>query len=766
VDPPRTLRVHGGDPAPVMAALESEPCDGATSLGALAPLPGVAYYVLVSDGFSTIGGGLPERLGAPVYTLTASILADHALLAHLARWSGGQHLPLTRLTPEQAAARIGRQPDLTVSVEYDPSSVADVSPAGASPVEGRVTVTGRLLAPEARVTLRYRAASGATSEKTFELRRTSGEGSGLVPRLWAQRRAEELMVEPERRHDELVALGKAFGIVTPGTSLLVLETLDQYLRHQIEPPESSGEFRAEYLRLRAERKAGEKRAREDKIERVLSMWRARVAWWETKPLDEHVEAEGEGQHEGERARPRPQAPRAIDCAGAAPVLSGKITDFQGGFVPGAEIVATNQDTGASFQVQSGVEGNYVLCRLPPGPYAIRVAMPGFRTSERRLRLPSRGMPSLDIVLEVGAVTETIAVMAADTGVAPSPTMPASATAASGGAAASIEIKPWDPDTPYLAALKGAGPDQAYAAYLQERASHAASPAFFLDCAEYFLRSGRHAIGLRVLSSILDLRLEDPRLLRVVAHRLQQLGELDLAIELFERVRRTRREEPQSPRDLALALAERGDAGRARKRARREIAADYLRALDLLNEVVLGQWDGRFPAIEVVALMDANRLIAILQRERLPGLERVAIDPRLRRLLDVDLRITLTWDTDETDMDLWVTEPTGEKCDYSHNRTAIGGMISNDFTGGYGPEEYLVRHARAGVYRIQANFYGSRQQSLTGPTTAQATVITHFGRPNETRQTLTLRLTEEKEVVDIGSASFGGAASDTSSRAQE
>ena len=132
---------------------------------------------------------------------------------------------------------------------------------------------------------------------------------------------------------------------------------------------------------------------------------------------------------------------------------------------------------------------------------------------------------------------------------------------------------------------------------------------------------------------------------------------------------------------------------------------------------------------------------------------MTLDPRLRRLLDVDVRIVLTWDTDETDMDLWVTEPTGERCDYSHNRTAIGGLLSRDFTAGYGPEEYLLRRAYGGTYAIQANFNGTHSQALTGPTTAQATVVTHFGRPDESRRTLTLRLTDEKEVVDIGSVSF-------------
>jgi uncharacterized protein YfaP (DUF2135 family) len=130
-----------------------------------------------------------------------------------------------------------------------------------------------------------------------------------------------------------------------------------------------------------------------------------------------------------------------------------------------------------------------------------------------------------------------------------------------------------------------------------------------------------------------------------------------------------------------------------------------------------------------------------------------MDPRLRKLLDVDVRIVLTWDTDNTDMDLWVTEPSGERCYYSHALTMAGGMLSRDFTAGYGPEEYLIHRALPGEYRIQAHYYGTRAQTLAGPTTLQATVITNFGRPNETRQAMTLRLTDPKELIDVGRVTF-------------
>ena len=76
-------------------------------------------------------------------------------------------------------------------------------------------------------------------------------------------------------------------------------------------------------------------------------------------------------------------------------------------------------------------------------------------------------------------------------------------------------------------------------------------------------------------------------------------------------------------------------------------------------------------------------------------------------------------------------------------------MSRDFTQGYGPEEYNLRRAMPGQYKIQANYYGSSQISLVGPATVQATVITNFGRPDEKRQALTVRLTTQKEVVEIG-----------------
>ena len=300
--------------------------------------------------------------------------------------------------------------------------------------------------------------------------------------------------------------------------------------------------------------------------------------------------------------------------------------------------------------------------------------------------------------------------------------------------ATITVKAWDPATPYLSVLKAVAKMDPYRAYLQQRRRFATSPAFFLDCAEFFLRQGDIALGIRVLTNLAELKLEEASLLRVLAWRLQQAGDLDRAIVLLRKVRGLRPEEPQSYRDLALALAESGRTAEA---------------TELFVKVVTDVWDERFPEIEVIALEELNALLA-RTKSPVPA----SLDPRLVKNLDVDVRIVMAWDADATDVDLHVLEPSGEEAAYDHNRTTIGGVVSKDFTQGYGPEEYLVHRAIPGPFRIFAHYYGSRQQTVIGAATITATVFTDFGRPTEKKQVLALRLDKPHDRADIGEILIG------------
>ena len=76
-------------------------------------------------------------------------------------------------------------------------------------------------------------------------------------------------------------------------------------------------------------------------------------------------------------------------------------------------------------------------------------------------------------------------------------------------------------------------------------------------------------------------------------------------------------------------------------------------------------------------------------------------------------------------------------------------MSLDFTGGYGPEEFSLKRAKPGKYKIEAQYFGDRRQSVTGPTTLQVRLATRFGTAEGKEQSITLRLQGRQELVYVG-----------------
>jgi hypothetical protein len=81
----------------------------------------------------------------------------------------------------------------------------------------------------------------------------------------------------------------------------------------------------------------------------------------------------------------------------------------------------------------------------------------------------------------------------------------------------------------------------------------------------------------------------------------------------------------------------------------------------------------------------------------------------------DLQLSMHWNTDSTDIDLWVVEPEGEKCYYEHMETRGGGQLYWDATDGYGPELYHRRKAAKGHYDIAVHYYGNESPRWSVPT---------------------------------------------------
>jgi hypothetical protein len=103
-------------------------------------------------------------------------------------------------------------------------------------------------------------------------------------------------------------------------------------------------------------------------------------------------------------------PTALWAQQGTTELRGVLQDAQGGALPGVTVVVRNQDTGMFRETISNADGTYFVSGLVPGTYEIKAELQGFKAFTRRdVPLEIGRTATVDITLEVGALTEVVTV---------------------------------------------------------------------------------------------------------------------------------------------------------------------------------------------------------------------------------------------------------------------------------------------------------------------------------------------------------------------
>jgi Carboxypeptidase regulatory-like domain/TonB dependent receptor len=106
------------------------------------------------------------------------------------------------------------------------------------------------------------------------------------------------------------------------------------------------------------------------------------------------------------------APAAIVCAQETinyASVSGRVTDPQGGVVPGAQVTARQTDTNVTLETVTNSEGRFRFPYLKVGPYEVRVHVQGFSDTTRSLRLTVGSAFDIPVALRVAGVDSSVTV---------------------------------------------------------------------------------------------------------------------------------------------------------------------------------------------------------------------------------------------------------------------------------------------------------------------------------------------------------------------
>ncbi|MFC4478480.1 VIT domain-containing protein [Flavobacterium chungangensis] len=261
------------------------------------------------------------------------------------------------------------------------------------------------------------------------------------------------------------------------------------------------------------------------------------------------------------------------------------------------------------------------------------------------------------------------------------------------------------------------PELIYQKYLENRPKYEKQVTYYFDVSKLLFKKGDKALSLKVLSTLAELDLENEELYKTISYLLKQRGNYEKELWITQKILEWRPFDPQSHRDYALALVDNKKPQEALNIYKGMLYQEYTDEISVRDN-----------GIEEILIMEINNILS-----QNKNVDASKVDDRLKANLPVDIRIVINWNKDNTDIDLWVTDPRGEDCSYSHKSTEIGGRLSNDFTQGFGPEQFLLKKAIKGKYKIKTNFFGERQNILSGPTTVMAEVYLYYSDGRQERK---------------------------------
>lgn len=682
----------------ILNALKDTTYSGATRYTGLnKAVPGRADVCLVfSDGHATIGSFSAERWPCRVMTVSSSPLARRDILRQLAARNAGAYVDLLTVSREDMMRLLTmRAPKLWDLTDGDGNSLDyQMSPLGSDQY--------RIIGPAPRdghLSLDY----GGESHD-YDLSKVASTDQDGVGVAWGAGLIDALNATDAPDADKILATARRYRVATPDVSFIVLESGADYARADIAPPATaSKDILSDYQAERDRMAAVKAEARTQRLDNVTAMWNDQKTWWAAPSLS-LAEAKKRLRNDPKRNRGNGDMALMAEMAPPPPAVMPTL-DM-------ASPVMAEPMSEPSPAPSGGLQGGYTA-----------------------------GDADSEMVL-VTAVRRAPRNTSEPQATAPPPI--------------EVETAEWNPDRPYLKALSDVKPgdkDAFASVFAAQEKTNGDNPAFYFDTAEWMFRNGFADGAAAMARTALDLPASNIDSQIILAGRLLRYGEGDDALWLYRHIAALTPDKPQAKRNLALALIAVTDARLKTHAVSEDAAVDaYEEALSLLSEVVLTPWDGAYDGIEIIALTEANHLVVRLKAMNVPAEDLAEVLPaQLTALLDVDIRITLEWNTDDTDMDLWVDEPSGERAIYSNPSTLLGGRLSNDMTEGYGPEEYMLRFAPNGDYKVLANVYAADRIDPNGATSITVHLYRDWGRPTEKEESFVIELNKDHEgTVDVGS----------------
>ncbi len=268
----REIKVRNANTRKLERLLKDIAYDAATQYGCVDEIPKSDMYILCSDGLTNFGDITFKSAVSPLYTVTSQASNNPAKLKVIARDNGGVYLNL-ELQSITAALSVLMNNSVVFSgykekqlIEYYPKSNTRIDRS-----HFRSVVRGTELVTTSPVFDKYKKLNVSVTPLEIDHKIID------LKRFLAIEKVKELSLYPKENKEQLLSLGLKYHLLTEFTSLIVLETFEDYITNEIIPPNEEWQKQyADNLKLARLKKQLEKlEAFEDQMDALseLLIWR-------------------------------------------------------------------------------------------------------------------------------------------------------------------------------------------------------------------------------------------------------------------------------------------------------------------------------------------------------------------------------------------------------------------------------------------------------------------------------------------------------------
>ncbi len=227
----KKIKIRRGNTKKIEKILTTISYDGATQYGKIQEFPVSDINILCSDGISNFGDTTFKSNKAKIFTVTSQTANNPAKLKVIAKENGGAYINLNNQSTASTIALLIK--NATIFYGYKEKEIQESYPKSNSRISTpyfSAIAKGNKLSTISPV-------FNLNNNELKEIQPVEIKQSLInLKRLLAIEKIKELSLNPKENKEQLLRLGLTHNLITDYTSLIVLETLEDYIENEIVPP--------------------------------------------------------------------------------------------------------------------------------------------------------------------------------------------------------------------------------------------------------------------------------------------------------------------------------------------------------------------------------------------------------------------------------------------------------------------------------------------------------------------------------------------------